>query len=159
VQIFPATQAEVRGLYIRCLWLWGQIVTISKVLKNAKGVRVVTWFLARILFRQQRFGFPRGKPFRGDKRCVSNKQKTQWWPSQSREESILKCLLIGNRGFSYKTVSRIFRANLKRVNQNRRENKCGNENKYRQPVWSDLLSWRKDRLFKKTLSLQKWKIL
>jgi len=29
-------------------------------------------------------------------------QKSQWRPSQSRKESILNCLLMGNRGFMYK---------------------------------------------------------
>jgi len=34
---------------------------------------------------------------------VDEEQKSQWSPSQSRKESILNCLLMGNRGFIYKS--------------------------------------------------------
>jgi len=34
---------------------------------------------------------------------VNVELKSQWRPSQSRKESILNCLLMGNRGFIYKS--------------------------------------------------------
>jgi len=37
------------------------------------------------------------------RRDVSNKQNIQWWPSQLRKESILNCLLIGDRALYTKS--------------------------------------------------------
>jgi len=71
--------------------------------------------------------------------------KTHWWPSQSRKQSALNCLLIENSGFMYKNESRNFLANLKRLG------------KYGGKVREGMRT-QNGSLFERTLNLQKWKV-
>jgi len=48
----------------------------------------------------------------GEKTVVETDSETQWWPSQSRKETILNCLLKGKRCFIYKSKGGIGSRNI-----------------------------------------------
>jgi len=122
-----------------------------------------------------------GRSQTGDWNCEhcrdeGDEQKSSYgWPSQSRKESILNCLLNGTRGFINKRVDKetdqenaLIRKNgSKKITDFLEEGKtemAGKVNagmKTWQPVWNDLLVHeRKDKLMLACLKrLWAWKIL
>jgi len=68
---------------------------------------------------------------------------SRWWHSQSRKESILNCLLIANRAFIYKMISRKL-SDL--VEEGKQETNCGNENINGSLFGMTYITGRKDKL-------------